>query len=73
MVGLGGELHRLVTGMARDNASHFAEAMGAIATAKTPLDAATLYSQFLASSMQRISRQFMEVTQAASRPTDGAG
>lgn len=62
-----GELGEMVLGMARENAARFAEAMGAIATAKTPLEAARVYSEYLMSSTQRVSRQFLDVTETASR------
>jgi len=65
--GLGGELGELVLGMARENAVSFAEAMTGIAAAKSPIDAARLYSTYLMTSTQRLSRQFMDVTQAATR------
>ena len=67
IAGMSGEMHAMVLGMAQDNAAHFADAMGAIATAKTPLKGATIYSQYLMTSMQRVSKQFMDVTQAAAK------
>ena len=72
IAGLSGEMHTMVLGMAQENASQFAEAMSAIATAKTPLDGATIYSQYLMTSMQRISKQFMDVTQAAAKQASKA-
>lgn len=67
IVGLNDEIRTLILGMTKDNASSFAEAMAAIAAAKTPLDGAKVYSEFLMGFVARTSRQFMDVTQAISR------
>jgi hypothetical protein len=67
IAGLDDEMRDMILGMTKNNAAIFAEALAAIASAKTPLEGAKVYSDFLMSFIARASKQFMDVTQAISR------